>query len=159
MQKTFDIYHTRLNRRTTIIKTAIDPFNPMNIILDFLYEPPTNYFRRSEDIVFGIYIDRVFIMDFRERKVKAQVQDLDVNQQIEIFAHPHEGFQFIRNRLQPGNKIRIVFRARDPDIKDIDRHDIYWDNATGTYLTKKMGIVDPLTGDIEGAKLFEGTII
>jgi hypothetical protein len=81
-----------------------------------------------------------------------------VNQQVEIFAHPHEGFEFIRNRLQPGNKIRIVFRARDPEVKDIERHDIYWDNATGTYLAKRMGSVDPTTGEATGAKLVEGNL-
>jgi hypothetical protein len=75
MRRTFNIFHTRIERGVNITKTSIDQFNPMNVVIDFEYEPPANYFRRSEDIVFGLYIDRVFIMEFRERKVKAQVQD------------------------------------------------------------------------------------
>ena len=157
-QKTFNIRHTRLNREVDIINTEQDPFNPMVIVIDFEYDPPVNYFIREQDIIYGVYIDRVFIRDFKEKKIKVQLENINVNHIVEVFAHPHEGFEFIRARLEPGNKIRIRFRARDPNIKDIERHDIYWDNTTGSFLAKRMGSVDPDTGEVSGAKLVEGSV-
>jgi len=125
----------------------------MNIIVEFEYTPPTGYFIDEEEIEFGLYVDRKFIKEFHGRMVKVPLDNINVNYVLEIFAHPHFGFEIIRERMKPGNKIRITFNARDPSKKDIKKHIVYWDNKTGTYLSKIMGEVDAVTGDVSGLTL------
>jgi hypothetical protein len=142
----FLIKHTRLERTTVIINNRSDIFNPMTVLVDFTYEPPVGYYKRTEDIIFGVYIDKEFVEEVVGRLAKVQLKALDVVSVLEIFAHPHPGFQFIRERTVPGNKIIITFRAKDPTKRDIQKHNIYWDNGTGNYLAKRVGEIDALTG-------------
>jgi hypothetical protein len=156
---TYNIFHTRIKRSTEIIKVRKDAFNPMTLIVDFVHELPEDYYLDEDNIVYGLYLDREFVMEFREKTVKVQIESFDVVNVLEVFAHPHSGFRFIRERLIDGNKIRIRFRARDPDKKDILKHIILWDNATGTYLTKAMGEIDATTGEAGGRYIKVGSII
>lgn len=152
-KKTFEINHTRIKREVTITATYTDTYNHMNIIAEFEFDPPSGYFIDESEISFGLYIDRTFIKEFHGRMVKVPIDSINVNYVLEIFAHPHEGFEFIRERIKPGNKIQMTFKARDPSKKDIKTHVIYWDNKTGTYLDKIMGEVDANTGDVSGISL------
>lgn len=157
--KNFDIYHTRINRTTNIIEVQTDIFSHMSVIVSFEHNVITGYFQTSDQIIYGLYVDREFIKEFYGDQVKIQLEQMDTNHLVEIFAHPHGGFQFIRERLIPGNKIRIRFRARDPLIKDIAKHYIYYDNATGTYITKRMGEINAVTGEAIGALLKSGQLV
>jgi len=158
-KRNFSIFHTRINRSTTIVAVRKDLFNPNTFIVEFQHELPANYFKESVDTIFGLYLDRVFMREFKEKQVKVQLENTDVNQILEIFAHPHSGYEFIRSRLEPGNKIRIRFRAKNPNVKDVTKHKIFWDGGTGTYQTKIMGEVDAKTGEASGRYLKSGEII
>lgn len=157
--KTVDLYHTRIKRTTTITAIRSDQYSPMTLIVDFLHSIPDNYYIREEEIIYAIYIDREFVKEFLEKSTKFQLQAFDVNHIVEVFAHPHGGFQFERSRLQPGNKLLMRFRAKDPSKRDVDLLYFYWDNATGTYLTKKMGQVNPSTLEISGRQIRSAEII
>ena len=158
-KKTFSINHTRIKREVTITKTYTDTYNHMNVIVEFEHSLPVDYFTDESEITFGLYLDREFVKEFHGNVVKVPIENIDVNYLVEIFAHPHEGFEFIRERLKPGNKILIVFKARDPSKKDIKKHIVYWDNKTGSYLTKTMGEVDAVSGVISGLYLRSGKIV
>jgi hypothetical protein len=130
----------------------------MNIIVEFEHSLPVNYFTDESEITFGLYLDREFIKEFHGDFVKVPIDNVNVNYLVEVFAHPHEGFEFIRERLRPGNKILITFKARDPSKKDIKKHIVYWDNKTG-YTTKAMGEVDANLGSVSGLYLRSGKIL
>jgi len=157
--KTINIYHTRLNRTTNILSVSRDKYNPMCLVAEFEYTPPANYYMREEDIIFGLYLDRELVKEFHEFLVKFQMPVMYVNSILEIFAHPHGGFKFIRERKVPGNKITIRFRAKEPIANDIEKHYVYWDNATGTFLTAIMGEIDAQDGSVKGRYLKSGEIV
>ncbi len=156
--KIFNINHTYINRTTTIINIRDDKYNPMTKVIDFEHNAIAGYFEGPSEIIYGVYLDREFVREFFDKSVKVQLLTMDVNHTVEIFAHPHPGFQFIRSSESPGNKIRIRFRARKPEKSDIVKHSVYWDNKTGSFLTKKAGEVDAVTGLVNGATLKSGTI-
>lgn len=158
-KKTFTINHTRIEREVIIVDTYLDTYNHMNVIVDFEHSLPTDYFVDETEITFGLYLDREFIKEFHGNFVKVPIDNINVNYLLEIFAHPHEGFEFIRERLKPGNKISITFKARDPSKKDIKKHIVYWDNKTGSFITKSMGEVDAITGTVSGLNLRSGKIL
>jgi hypothetical protein len=158
-KKTFVINHTRIERKVTITNTYVDIYNHMNIVIEFEHSLPINYFLDASEITFGLYLDREFMKEFHGDFVKVPLENIDVNYLVEVFAHPHEGFEFIREHLKPGNKILITFKARDPSKKDIKKHIVYWDNKTGSYLAKTMGEVDANTGTVSGLYLRSGKIL
>lgn len=155
----YDVYHTRLKRFTTIVKISKDQYNPMQLIIDFEYTTPNNYFKRDEDIEFGLYLDREFLGEFFGHKTKVQLLNVDAVSIVDIFAHPHAGFAFERSHLIPGNKIKIVFKAKAKDVGDVIRHRILWDQGTGSYQTKIMGEVDAETADVTGRFLKSGRLL
>jgi hypothetical protein len=157
-RKKVHVFHTRIKRTTNIINVRYDDFNPMTLIVDFEHSIPANYYIPESQIVYAVYIDREFIKEFFEKTTKFQLAAIDTNHKLEIFAHPHGGFEFIRARQTPGNKIRISFEAKDPAVYDVAKHYIYWDQATGTYLTARMGEIDASTGIISGQYLRSGEI-
>lgn len=159
IKKEIDINHTRLNRTTNIVEISNDKYNPMSLVVEFEYTPPTNYYIEEQNLIYGLYLDRELIKEFREKLVKFQMPVMYVNSVLEIFVHPHGGFKFIRERLVPGNKIRIRFRAKEPVLNDIEKHYVYWDNVTGTYLTAIMGQIDADDGSVQGRYLKSGEII
>jgi hypothetical protein len=114
----------------------------MSLIVDFEHSIPVNYYQSENEIIYAIYLDREFVKEFLEKSTKFQVPTFDVNHVLEVFAHPHGGFKFEREPIVPGNKIKILFRAKDPNLRDVDFFDIYWDAGTGTYQTKIMGRID-----------------
>lgn len=156
---TFRIKHTRLNRTTLITSTRKDEYNPMTVIIDYTYTMPDNYFVDEDDILFGVYVDREFIKEVVGRSTKVQLESIGVGSVIEIFAHPHAGFQFIRERQNPGNKIKMRFRAKDPSKRDVTKHNLYWDAGLGGAATIKIGEVDALTGKGSGPKIKSAQII
>ena len=157
--KVTSIYHTRIRREVNITSVRRDDYNPMGLIIEFSYILPTNYYKDSRQIAFGLYIDKKFSEEFYDRMIKFQVENLNVVQIVEIYAHPHSGYQFTFNRSTPGNKIRLRFRAKDPTKIDINQHYVYWDNKTGSYITKKIGNIDPITGLVSGTVFVDGSII
>jgi hypothetical protein len=157
--KVFNINHTRLKAETTITSVRVDKYNPMGLIVEFEYTHPVGYFKEDQQISFGLYVDKEFVCEFYDRVIKVQLENLNVVQMVEIYAHPHPGYQFVFERQVPGNKIRLRFRAKDPSKTDIKNHYVYWDNKTGTYLTKKAGIIDPITGQVSGYVFKTGDII
>lgn len=154
----FDINHTRIKRTTQILRVRKDPFKPMTLIVDFEHALPSNYYKSVSDIIYGLYLDREFIEEFLEKTATVQLISFDAISLLEVFAHPHPGFQFIRSRKTPGNKIVIRFRAKNPVLRDILKHRFYWDAATGTILEKRIGEQDALTGEASGIKIRSGRI-
>lgn len=152
-----DIFHTRIKRSTNITATYYDQYNPMTLIVNFEHTIPTNYYKPESQIIYAAYLDRVFIKEFYEKSTKIQIPDQDVNHLLEIFAHPHPGFRFVRSQLTPGNKIRITYQAKDPAYSDIVLHKIYWDAGTGVIQSAILGTVNALTGQVSG-NLKSGTI-
>lgn len=144
------IFHTRIKRTTNIANVRTDQYNPMTLIIDFDHTIPTNYFLPEPQVIYAAYVDRVFVKEFLEKSTKIQLGEQDVNHLLEIFAHPHGGFRFIRNSLVPGNKIRITYQALDPSQSDVKQHKIYWDAGSGTISTAILGTVDPVTGQVSG---------
>ncbi len=157
--KLININHTYINRTTTIINISDDIYNPMTKIIDFEHSAVSGYFKEASEIIYGLYLDREFVREFFDKSTKVQLMSMDVNYTVEVFAHPHPGFQFIRSGESPGNKIRIVFRARKPEKSDIVKHSVYWDNQTTVLLEKKAGEVDAVTGQVNGATLKSGAIV
>ena len=147
------IHHTRLNRTVTVTNSRRDDYDPMSVLVDFTYSVPVGYFKEDSQIRFGLYLDREFVGEISGNLAKIQIHSFDVVHILEIYAHPHYGFMFPMNRQVPGNKIRIRFRGRDPNVKDISKYKILWDNKTGVYLTKVFGFVDAITKDISGQYL------
>jgi len=158
-RKIFAINHTRIKRETTVTNTYVDLYNHMNVVVEFEHSLPIDYFMDASEITYGLYLDREFVKEFHGNVVKVPIDNINVNYLVEVFAHPHEGFEFIRERVKPGNKILITFRARDPLKKDIKKHIVYWDNKTGSYLTKTMGEIDANNGTISGLYLRSGKIV
>ena len=155
-RKNFTLNHTRIKREVVIIDCQPDDFNHMSVVIDFSYTLIADYFQTADEIIYGLYVDRQFVKEFIEEKVKVQLDDLNVNHLVEIYVHPHAGFRHTMNLLKPGNKIYVRFKARNPDRKYIKKHRVYWDNATGVYLTKTMGEIDSRTGVVSGGKIQSG---
>lgn len=147
------IHHTRIKQSVNIVNVRNDEYNPMIMIVDFQYDLPVGYFKTIQETGFGVYVDREYVEEVFDKMAKVQVRSFDVVQKIEIYAHPHPGFMYSLQRQFPGNKIRIRFRARDPLVKDIEKHILYWDAGTGTYQTAIMGEIDALNGNVKGQYL------
>lgn len=148
------IFHTAMPGQVTPLRTRVDKFNPMTVIMDFDHNLPANYFESINETVFALYIDKEFEREFSGQTVKAQLKSVDAVSELDVFALPHSGFRLDLTKTQPGNKIRIKFRSRDPDLFDVVAHHIQWDDATGTFLTKEMGVIDARTG-----KLLSGHVL
>lgn len=157
--KIVTIYHTRIKAETNITSVRVDKYNPNGLIVEFTHNLPTDFFKESQQTPFGLYIDKEFNCEFYDNMIKVQLENLNVVQMLEIYAHPHPGYKFNFERQVPGNKIRLRFRAKDPSKTDIKQHYVYWDNKTGTYLTKKAGVIDPVTGLVSGATFKAGEIL
>lgn len=157
--KVFNINHTSIKRTTLIVEVSDDLYNPMTKIIDFEHSAVDGYFKEASQIIYGLYLDREFVREFFDKTVKIQLQSMDVSYGLEVFAHPHAGFQFVRASEVPGNKIRIRFRAKKSELADIMKHSVYHDGATGTYLEKKAGEVDAATGEVSGWMLKSGGLV
>ena len=153
------VYHTRIKRETIITNVQRDKYNPVGLVIEFSWTGPINYYKDDQQMTFGLYMDKEFVEEFNDRMIKIQVANLNVVQTVEIYAHPHGGYQHLLTKTTPGNKIRARFRAKDPNKTDIKQHDVYWDNKTGTYLAKKAGTIDPLTGNVSGSVFNVGEIV
>jgi hypothetical protein len=156
--KTFNIYHARIKREVEIANVRVDKYNPTFLIVDFNYTPPSGYPLTVDEIIYGIYIDKELVEEKLGRQAKVQLYAFDVIHKLEIFVHPHEGFYYDMLPEENGNKIRIRFRARNPSKKDIDRHVILGDNASGSYESIPFGEVDAVTGEVSGRNLKSGAI-
>jgi hypothetical protein len=148
--KTEHLYHTRLSRLVSIDKVFRDNSNIMSVLIKISHTRPVNYFKPVGEIVFAVYLDREFVLETYATLIRVSMKDFNVAHRLEVFVHPHPGFLFSFSRLSPGNKIKIKFRGRHPDLSDIERYKIYWDNNTGVYLSKVGGEVDAETRDISG---------
>jgi len=153
------IFHTALEGNVIPLRTRYDQFKPNTIIIDFDYNLLNGYFLDFEEIVYAIYIDKEFDHEFSGTTVFIQLEVQDAVSEIDIFALPHSGFRLDLSKTQPGNKIRIRFRGRNPDIFDITAHHIQWDNGTGTFVEKEMGIIDARTGNIISGALIKSSRI
>ena len=58
---------------------------------------------------------------------------------VEVFLIPYSGYvPDLSSVATDSNRVEIVWNSRNPNIFDVVRHTVYWDNATGTFLTKPI---------------------
>jgi len=153
------IFTTCLCGKTTPLRTRVDKFNPMTVIIDFDHNLPAGYFELPEETVFAVYIDNEFDHEFSGTTTKIQLQSLDAVSDVDIFALPHSGFRLSLDRETPGNKIRIKFRGKNPDFFDVEAHHIQWDEGSGTFIIKEMGVIDARTGDLISGHILKSSKI
>lgn len=158
VSKQFCFAHTRIEVCAPIVETKIDRYNNMTVIIETCYEEPTGYYLNDEEIPFAIYLDREFYKEFFGREVKIQISEVGVPKIVEVYALSHSGFRIDRNKPDPGNKIRVVFKGLRPDVFDVTRHIIFYDNKTGTFETKAIGTIDALSGE-GGGRLIQSARI
>ncbi len=152
--------HTRLIGETIPLRAGFDKFNPNVVILDFSYDLVTGYFKTKPEIFYAAFVDREFSHEFQGESTKVQLLSQNAVVEVDIFAIPHSGYIPVLTEVTPGNKIRLTFRAKDPAVFDVVAHHIQWDDATGTFLEKEMGIIDSVTGDLRsGASLRSSKLI
>jgi len=148
-----NIFHTRIPGLTTILRIRIDQYNPMTIIVDFSHSLTTNYYKTAAETLYALYVDNKFVKEFTGEIVKVQMLSIDTISEVDIYAIPHSGFRPHQDptdpeegtRLDPtipGNKIRIRFRAKDSGVFDVEAHHIQWDEGTGTFVTKEIGVIN-----------------
>ena len=159
INKTFNIAHTRLRFKADFVEVVIDRYNSMTLIVEISYNKPDGYYLDDNEIPFALYLDRKFYQEFYGKVVKLQLQSLNVVSIAEVSALPHSGFRVIRGRIQAGTKIQVWFSAKRPDVFDVERHVIYYDNNTGTFETKAIGIQDAATAEAGGRLIKEGRFL
>lgn len=153
------IFHTAMPGKITILRTRVEQFNPMTVIIDFDHNLIAGYFKGPEETNFAVFLDKEFYKEFSGTTIKVQLQTLDATHVVDIFALPHGGFRFDLDNIVPGNKIRIVFRSKTPDFFDVVAHHVQWDEGTGTFIIKEMGIIDARTGEIISGHLLKSSRI
>jgi len=149
--KEVSIFHTRLTAKAQPLRTDLDPFNPMTVIIDFDHNLPLNYFQEEDDIYYAIFVDNEFDKEFKGKSVKVQLLSQNAVSNVDIFALPHSGFRPDLDAEVPGNKIRLRFRGRNPFVFDVVAHHIQFDNGTGTFIEEEMGVITSKTGKLEAA--------
>jgi hypothetical protein len=149
-----NIQHSRIDAVTNIIsvKKSSKMFNGYDLEYEWIDTDVMGI--PSNEAVYALYVDRIFKMENSgSSKMSIQLYDVDVPILIEIFLLPYGGY---RPTLQPPdevNRIKLMWETLNPEIFDIERHVIYWDEATGTYQTKPFIEVTAKDGNGGGNKI------
>lgn len=94
----------------------------------------------SNEAVYAVYIDRLFKQEhFGNNKVLVQLYRSNIPVLVEIYLLPNSGYRPTLDDLptQYKNRLKLSFRGKNPLVFDVERHLVYWDNATGTGFVEK----------------------
>lgn len=146
---TKDIGHSRIDGAVNIIrmKKNTKMFNGYDI--EYQWIDTTGIGIVSAEAVYAVYIDREFKIESMGSSVASvQLYNTEVPMLIEIFLLPYGGYRPVLDPPPESNRIRLTWDALNPEQYDVERHVIYWDNATGQLLTRPM--VEMLAKDASG---------
>lgn len=137
----------RISRTNSVFKGVIVEFEPIDM---------SNSGIEMSETVYALYLDRIF---FREHvgtnRIPVQLYGMDVPITIEVFALPYGGYRPTMNDLPSSdkNRLKISWLGRNPDTYDVTRHNIYWDNGTGTIIDVPIAVIDAASGVGGGNKV------
>lgn len=143
------IGHSRVNSQVNIIqiKNSTSVFRGLDIEYEWI--DTTNLGVPSNEAVYGIYVDRMFIKEHSgTNRVTIQGYNTDVPTLIEVYLLPYSDYRPTLDPVPSPNKNRVAieFEGRNPEKFDVVRHIVYWDNATGTFITKALVEIDASSG-------------
>ena len=138
------IGHSRISGSVNIIKMKASDSGFKTVDIDYEWVDTSVIGIAPNEAVYGIYVDKIKKQEnFGTSRARIQLYSNDVPCEIEVYLLPYSGYEIdFSSATTKGNRVRILWTSRNPDLFDIERHIIYWDNATGTYLTRPMVEMD-----------------
>lgn len=150
------IGHSRISGATGIIqiKRATATLRGVSIEYEFLDTEPVGVL--ENEAIYAIYVDRIFRTEKTgTNRVIVQMYDVNVPSLFEVFLIPHNGYrpELAQVSAVYRNRVKLLWQGKNPEMFDVDRHLVFWDNATGTIEDTKMCEVDAATADGGGRKI------
>ncbi len=94
----------------------------------------------ENEAIYAVYVDRIKrIENSGVSRVSLQMYGNGVPVDVEIFLLPYSGFvPDLSGVPTNSNRVKIVWNSRNPNLFDVVRHTVYWDEATGIFKTKPI---------------------
>jgi len=137
----------RVKKSNAIFRGVVVEFEPLDLSAAGI---------EVNELVYALYLDRIFISEhIGTNRIPVQLYGMSVPIVIEVFALPYGGYRPTLDALAAENKNRmmVTWQARNPDNYDVEKHTVYWDNATGTIINTPIAVVDAETGVGGGDKV------
>ena len=132
------IGHSRLGADVNIIriKKSASVFRGLDIEFEWIDTTALNI--PQNEAVYAVYVDRMFIKEHSgTSRVTIQGYNKDVPILIEIYLLPYSSYRPTLDPVPTANKnrIKVEWEGRNPNMFDVEKHLVYWDNATGTFIS------------------------
>ena len=150
------VVHSRFGATVNIINVAPSRAIFRGVVVEFELLDLSAAGVNPDETIYALYLDRIFIKEHSgNNRIAAQLYGESVSVVIEVFALPYGGFRPVLDSLSANdrNRLKVSWRARNPDSYDVSDHVIYWDNKTGTIIDVPIAVIDAETGIGGGDKV------
>lgn len=150
------VVHSRYAAAVNIIRVKLSNAVFRGVVVEFEPLDMSASGIEMNEAVYGLYIDRIFIKEHTgTNRIPVQLYGTSVPMTIEVFALPYSGYRPVLAALSAEfkNRLKISWSARNPDNYDVSKHVVYWDEATGTYKSVPIAVVDAVSGIGGGDKI------
>ncbi len=151
--KTMNLVHSRINGMVDIVRFAnTDSLDGILVEYKKINTVPMGI--TVDDAIYAVYVDRIFKVEHNGgNRVAVPTYGNGIPLLIEVFILPYSGYRPVLDSISSSflNRVKLNFMFNEND--DVNKFIIYWDNATGTYLSKKIGEINLITNNGGGSKI------
>lgn len=137
----------RVSKTNAIFRGVVVEFEPLDLSASGI---------PVDETVYALYLDRIFFKEHcGTNRIPVQLYGMSVPITIEVFALPFGGYRPVLDALpvEDRNRLKISWLAKNPTVYDVVKHNVYWDNKTGTIINIPIAVVDANTGVGGGDKI------
>jgi hypothetical protein len=145
LNKEISLIHSRIDASVNIVSVKESNNLLGNYLVEFEMIDTSTIGIDKYDAIYGVYTDKIFVKEVTgTNKVYVQLYNNDIPVFIEIYLLPYSGYRPDIGELSVGyqSRVELIFKADKPELQDIKRHLLYWDNATGTYISERVGTIE-----------------
>lgn len=131
------IGHSRIGSSVNIIRIQSSTSVFRGLDIDFEWIDTSSVGIDSAEAVYAVYVDRIFIKEHSgTSRVTIQGYKKSVPTVIEIYLLPYSTYRPDLDALPTVNKnrLQIEWEGRNPEAFDVEKHIMFWDNATGAFI-------------------------
>ena len=153
--------HSRLNAETDIVRWTEDVSFFNSVMVEFEQVDTSSLGINPENAYYGVYVDRIFKGEVvGTNRVPVELYRNAIPVMIEIFLLPYSGFRPELDGVPSDyqNRISLQLDGRNGLDFDVEKHFLYWDEATGTYSNRKICELDAVTNKGGGSQIDKITV-
>jgi hypothetical protein len=154
-----DIHHTRVAEMATGICWEYTRNKTDFVRVLFDNSVDSDYYLGEFGVTYSIIVNKEQIVELSETKGDVFVRNIDSIFEIEVFVIPYSGFVIDLTRDVTGKSAIINFSARNANVFDVQRFELFTDNQTGTLTAEVVGDIDALTGYGGGKHIMKSELV